>query len=179
MTATEEEAKGHEARFLALISGLSSTVMQHLGKVINPMTGKIERNLEAAKEIIDMLRMLREKTRGNLSNFEERTLNALLSSVQLNYLDELKAEAEKPKEKPAEKPAEEKKEEPEGREEEAAPAGPEKKAEAAEEKEEVTPAQAGAEPKGEQTPADNKKSAEQKTGRPRKAKKAKGHHSEK
>ncbi len=110
MPESDEEAKVHEARFLALISGLSSGVMQHLGKIVNPLTGNIERDLDAAKATIDLLRTLREKTKGNLTGREERTFNALLSGVQLNYLDELKAEAEKPKEKPEEKPGEEKKE---------------------------------------------------------------------
>ncbi len=106
MATTEEEAKYDEARFLALISGLSSGAMQHLGKVVNPLTGKIERDLDAAKGTIDLLRMLREKTKGNLTEREERTLTSLISSVQLNYLDEIKAEAEKAKEKEKEPPKE-------------------------------------------------------------------------
>jgi hypothetical protein len=112
MATPDEEAKYNEARFLALVSGLSSTVMQHLGKVINPLTGQVERDLQAAKGTIDLLVMLKEKTKGNLSDRENRTLNALLSSLQLNYVDELKAETEKPKEQPEEKAAEAAAEEP-------------------------------------------------------------------
>jgi hypothetical protein len=101
-----DEAQYHEARFLALISGLASNAMQHLGKVMNPLTGKVERNLDLARETIDLLRMLREKTKGNLSDRETRSLEALLSSLQLNYVDEAKAEAQKGKEEPKETPPE-------------------------------------------------------------------------
>ena len=112
MATPDEEAQYNEARFLALISGLSSTVMQHLGKVISPVTGQVERDLQAAKGTIDLLVMLKEKTKGNLSDRENRTLDALLSSLQLNYVDEVKAESEKPKERPEEKAAEGEGEEP-------------------------------------------------------------------
>ncbi len=167
MSASGEEERDHEARFLALISGLSSTVMQHLGKVMNPMTGKIERDLQAAREVIDILRMLREKTRGNLTDREERTLNALLSSVQLNYLDEVKAEAEKPKEQPERKPAEEEKAEA-PREETAPPAGEEKPAEV---KQGVaTAAAAGTEPESGKTAAAETEPPEKKAAKPKKAK---------
>lgn len=172
MTPSEDdEAKYNEARFLALISGLSGGAMQHLGKVVNPLTGKIEKDMQAAKGTIDILRMLREKTKGNLTDREEKTLNALLANLQLNYLDEATAEAEKPKEKPEEKPSEEKKEEkaeakpePEGKEEPSdeekaekpadvkkAEPSQEKKGEPAEHKEEV------AQEKGGEPPADENK----------------------
>lgn len=160
MTASEEEAKYDEARFLALISGLSGSAMQHLGKIVNPLTGKIERDLQSAKGTIDLLLMLREKTKGNLSDREEKTLNALLGSLQLNYLDEVKAEAEKPREEPEEKPPEEKEgEKPEEKAEEKPEEKPEpeKKEELPQEEKEQEPAeqeQAAGEEKSEQAPAD-------------------------
>ncbi len=116
MSASEQEEKNHEGRFLALISGLASSAMQHMGKIVNPLTGEVETNLDASKEVIDMLRMLREKTKGNLAAREERTLNALLSNLQLNYIDEVKAEAAKPKEKAEEKAPEQKEEKAAGKE---------------------------------------------------------------
>ena len=106
MAEQADEAQYHEARFLALISGLAGNAMQHLGKVMNPLTGQIERNLELARETIDLLRMLREKTKGNLSDREKRSLDALLSSLQLNYVDEARADAQKAKEEPKERPPE-------------------------------------------------------------------------
>lgn len=63
--------------------------MQGLGKVMNPVTNKIERNLEQAKQSIDMLEMLRDKTNGNLSPESERLIQQFLSDLRLNYVDEV------------------------------------------------------------------------------------------
>jgi hypothetical protein len=63
--------------------------MQGLGKVMNPVTNTIERNLEQAKQSIDMLEMLRDKTKGNLSPETERMLQQFLSDLRLNYVDEV------------------------------------------------------------------------------------------
>jgi len=160
MTASEDEAKYDEARFLALISGLAAGVMQHLGKIVNPLSGKIEKELEAAKGSIDILRMLREKTKGNLTEREERNLDAFISSAQLNYLDEVKAEAEKPKEKPEEKTAENPEEKPEEKPEQEPEQ--EKKEQPAKEEKEDEPAKQEdpAEEKSEQTPAEGDQPSE-------------------
>lgn len=144
-----DEAQYHEARFLALISGLASNAMQHLGKVMNPLTGQVEKNLGLAQETIDLLRMLREKTKGNLTDREKRSLDALLSSLQLNYVDEAKAEAQKAKEEPKEAPPEASKEETAGKQEAA-------EARVSEEKpKNEQPATEGAEP--EEDPSGKKK----------------------
>jgi hypothetical protein len=84
-----EELKGN-IHFLGLVSALASSAMQQMGKIANPMDGKIERDIEAAKTSIDMLDMLKEKTKGNLTPDESTMLMSLLSNLQLNYLDELK-----------------------------------------------------------------------------------------
>ena len=71
--------------------------MQQMGKLKHPVTDKIERDLKQAKMSIDMLEMLKEKTRGNLNSDEEQLLNRTLSETQLNYVAELK-KGESPKE---------------------------------------------------------------------------------
>jgi hypothetical protein len=81
----------HKALFANMVVMLSSTAMQQLGKLINPETGKTETNLEAAQMTIDMLEMLRSKTRGNLDAGEERMLNEMLATLQLNYVDAVAA----------------------------------------------------------------------------------------
>jgi hypothetical protein len=167
MPEAEDEAQYHEARFLALISGLSSGAMQHLGKVINPLTGKIERDLQSAKGTIDLLRMLREKTRGNLTDREKRALDALLSSLQLNYLDELKAEAAKPKEEAAQEVVSEPAKEEKAKE--TAPPQPEE-GEASEEK--VTAASPETEAKGGKSPSGEPPAPEKETGKRKKKKRA-------
>jgi len=94
------------AHFMSLIISLSHAAMQQMGKIVNPLTGKIEKNLEQAKMTIDMLEMLKEKTKGNLVKEEERLISDTLATLQLNYVDE----AEKG-EKKEEKQEQEKKEE--------------------------------------------------------------------
>lgn len=75
--------------FLGLVSGLYQTAMVQLGKIVNPATGKVEGvQLEAARTTIEVLRMLREKTRGNLNDEERRTLEAAITNAELNFADE-------------------------------------------------------------------------------------------
>ncbi|MCX7940402.1 MAG: DUF1844 domain-containing protein [Endomicrobia bacterium] len=81
--------------FIALITSLASTCWMQLGKVPNPMTNKIEKELENAKFTIDLLRMLKDKTQGNLTADEERLLLSVIADLELNYADEVKKEGSK------------------------------------------------------------------------------------
>lgn len=85
-----EEKENFDAIFMQLIIGLQSSAWMLLGKVANPITGKVEKNLEAAKGTIDMLMMLQAKTKGNLTKVEEEYLNNTISQLQLNYVEESK-----------------------------------------------------------------------------------------
>ncbi|MBK5286377.1 MAG: DUF1844 domain-containing protein [Bacteroidia bacterium] len=76
--------------FLQLVYILHAGAMQAMGKIKNPVTDKIERNLEQAQQSIDMLLMLRDKTKGNLSAQEISLINGMLNELQLNYVDETK-----------------------------------------------------------------------------------------
>ncbi|MFH1541381.1 MAG: DUF1844 domain-containing protein [Elusimicrobiota bacterium] len=80
--------------FLSLIFSLSVTSMQQLGKTVNPITNKIEKNLKQAKISIDMLEMLVGKTKGNLTPEENEFLLSTVSNLQLNFVDELKKDSE-------------------------------------------------------------------------------------
>lgn len=75
--------------FIGLVTSFYFACWQQLGKIANPITGKIERNLEQAKYSIDMLIMLKDKTKGNLTNDEERALSEAVANLQMNYVDEL------------------------------------------------------------------------------------------
>ena len=72
MTTTNQDK--NKALFAHLVITLSSSAMQHLGKLVNPMTQKTEVNLEAAEATIDMLQMLKDKTEGNLDQEEKRMI---------------------------------------------------------------------------------------------------------
>ena len=93
----EERMTQSEMQFIQFVSMLSNSAMQHLGKFTNPLTGKIEKSLESARATIDLLSMLKEKTKGNLTKREEETLTDSLANLQLNYADEVKREEEKKK----------------------------------------------------------------------------------
>lgn len=94
---TEENEKLHEARFLSLIVSLHNSAWIAMGKIANPMTGKVDRDLGAAKGSIDLLETLKHKTRGNVTLEEERLLSSCLSTLQLNYVEESsRKEGEKP-----------------------------------------------------------------------------------
>jgi len=62
--------------------------MQHLGKIKNPFTDKIERNLSQATMSIDMLDTIRAKTQGKLTQNEKNVLESLIREAKMNYVDE-------------------------------------------------------------------------------------------
>ena len=86
--------------FQGLVISLAAATMQHLGKTLNPVTHKIDKNLPAAQSTIDMLDMLAAKTKGNLSDSEDKLLKGVLGELKLNYVETLN---EKPEEPAAEK----------------------------------------------------------------------------
>lgn len=108
-------------RFFSLVSMFASSAYQAMGKISNPVTGKVERNLDGAQGMIDILLMLGKKTEGNLSEDEKRLLTSTITELQMNFVKEKeKPEPETEKEDEAEKPeegAEEKKESDESAEE--------------------------------------------------------------
>jgi hypothetical protein len=63
-----------------------------MGKVSNPVSGKVERNLVMAREMINLLGELESRTAGNRSGDETKLLQGVLTELRLNYMDE----AEKP-----------------------------------------------------------------------------------
>lgn len=101
----------NKALFMELVLMLSSSVMQQLGKIINPMTGKTELNLDAAQSTIALLEMIEAKTRGNLDRDEERLIKNTLTTLKLNYVETSSAPPA-PAPKPAEAAAEPKADEP-------------------------------------------------------------------
>ena len=78
------------ALFLQLVLGLSQSAMIALGKLMNPITRKVEANLEAARDTVDTLAAMEARTRGRLEPDEDRVLQQVLADLRLNYLDELK-----------------------------------------------------------------------------------------
>ena len=101
-----------EQLFYSLIASLEHSVWVSLGKVKNPATDKIERNLYAASMNIDMIDMLYKRMEGNLNEQEEGYLGRILSELKMNFVDEKKKGDDLPEEESKEEPSEEPKQEP-------------------------------------------------------------------
>lgn len=99
----------HNILFMQLVIQNQQIAMMAMGKIKNPVTDKIERNLEHAKIYIDSLDMLMAKTKGNLSEYEEKFLTETLKELKLNYVDEV--DKDKKQEKDVNNEAEKSKEE--------------------------------------------------------------------
>ena len=74
--------------FQHLVVMFQSLALQQMGKLMNPVTGKVERDLHQARITIDMLEMIQRKTEGNLEEGEGRLLNAILTELRMNFVDE-------------------------------------------------------------------------------------------
>ena len=81
--------------FMMLIQQHEQIAMMGMGKVKNPATDKVERDLKSAKYAIDTLVMLEKFTEGNLPKELKGFLNQTLTNLRLNYADEKKKDSEK------------------------------------------------------------------------------------
>ena len=105
-----EDSKNSQL-FISLIYTFQMQTLVALGKLKNPMTEKTETDLFSAQTTIDMLEMLKEKTKNNLNETETKYLEQALADLKLNYVEE-QARSEKKKEEDAkEDKAKDKKEE--------------------------------------------------------------------
>ncbi|OGR14443.1 MAG: hypothetical protein A2277_16210 [Desulfobacterales bacterium RIFOXYA12_FULL_46_15] len=73
--------------FSSFILSLYSSGLVQLGKVEDPSTGKKAKNLELAKHTINMIAMLEEKTKGNLTEDEKNLLKALLTEIRIAFVE--------------------------------------------------------------------------------------------
>jgi hypothetical protein len=74
--------------FATFIFSLNSSVLVHLGIIEDPATGKKSKDLAMAKQTIDILAMLQEKTRGNLTSDEDSMLKSMLYDLRILYVKE-------------------------------------------------------------------------------------------
>jgi len=79
------------ADFSTFILSLGSSILIHLGQVEAPGEGGRQRDLPMAKHTIDLLNLLREKTKNNLSKEEDELLESLLYDLRLRYVEVVKA----------------------------------------------------------------------------------------
>jgi hypothetical protein len=79
-----------EFLFSSLLAMLHQSAMVQLGKIKNPATDAVERDMLQARLTIDLMQVLREKTEGNRTPDEEKLISTWITELQLNYVDELK-----------------------------------------------------------------------------------------
>lgn len=73
--------------FSTFVISLSTQALLHLGEIEDPATGRSQADLGAAQHVIDILGILKDKTRGNLEQPEERLLDAVLYDLRLKYVE--------------------------------------------------------------------------------------------
>jgi hypothetical protein len=83
----------HDHILAGLVFSLQAAAMQQLGKIQNPMTGELERDLEQARSTIDILDMLKNKCRTGTPEDLLRMIDGAVMDLQLNYTDEVKKSA--------------------------------------------------------------------------------------
>ena len=76
--------------FTTFVLSLSHSALMHLGEAPSPETGEIEENLALARQTIDLVGMLEEKTRGNLTGDEERLVAQILFDLRMRYVERSK-----------------------------------------------------------------------------------------
>jgi Domain of unknown function (DUF1844) len=84
----QRAAAAEEINFASFLFSLGTQAFMHLGDIPNPMTQQREKDLPAAKHMIDLLGILEAKTKGNLAGDEERLLRQLLTDLRLRYVRE-------------------------------------------------------------------------------------------
>ena len=94
--AREEHHEGEmpQMDFATFVLSLSHSALMHLGEVPHPDTNKTERDLPLAKQNIDLLGLLEDKTKGNLTGDEERLLHQVLFDLRMRYVELSKAAAQ-------------------------------------------------------------------------------------
>jgi hypothetical protein len=87
------EMSKHDHILAGLVFSLQAAAMQQMGKIQNPMTGEVEKDLDQAKSTIDILDMLKVKCRTDTPEDLMRMIDGAVMDLQLNYMDEVKKSA--------------------------------------------------------------------------------------
>jgi hypothetical protein len=86
-----------EVTFIGFVLSLAHTAAFHFGDVADPVTGQAGQiNIAAARQIIDILVLLEQKTRGNLTAEERQLLEQLVYELQLRYVEATKSAPQEP-----------------------------------------------------------------------------------
>jgi len=81
------ERAGKPIDFTTVLLGFASSALIHMGAQTHPDSGGVSKDPALAREVLDLLSLLREKTRGNLTPEEERFFDSLLSDLRLKFVE--------------------------------------------------------------------------------------------
>ncbi len=81
-----------EVNFNSLIFSLSSSALLHIGDIADPETGEKKKDLQMAKYSIDIVAMLKEKTKGNLDDEEQKFVDNILADLRMRYVKAAKGQ---------------------------------------------------------------------------------------
>jgi hypothetical protein len=84
----------NEQYFFQLIQIFHQSALQGMGKIVDPASQKVTKQMDQARAAIDMLDMLKEKTKGNLTENESKLLTNILNDLRLNFVDESNSKEE-------------------------------------------------------------------------------------
>ncbi|MCL4477912.1 MAG: DUF1844 domain-containing protein [Deltaproteobacteria bacterium] len=82
----EQDIGDYKLSFIDLINSLAGTALIQLGVVTDPATNKLQKDVKAAKQTIDIIEILKEKTKGNLANEESMILDNVLFDLRMRYI---------------------------------------------------------------------------------------------
>lgn len=79
-----------EINFSTFIISLSTQALMHLGEIPDPLSGKVESDVALAKQMIDIIGLLRDKTQGNLDQGEAQLIEDVLYDLRIKYVEAVK-----------------------------------------------------------------------------------------
>jgi len=92
-----EQVDRPQVSFIAFLFSLASNAAVHFGDLPDPMNNETrEPDLEAAAQLIEIIAMLEEKTRGNLTAEERQLLDQVLFELRMRFVDATKSQGERP-----------------------------------------------------------------------------------
>jgi hypothetical protein len=88
--AAESQESLPAINFSTFVISLSTQALMHLGEIADPQSGKISREIPVAKQLIDIIAMLRDKTKGNLDAGEDGLIENILYDLRMRYVEAVK-----------------------------------------------------------------------------------------
>jgi hypothetical protein len=88
----KESEQDQELNFSNYVASLGYQAMIFMGEIPNPVTQQVEKNLAQSKFLIDTLLLLREKTKNNLTEQEDKLLNGAVYELQMKFIEILQKE---------------------------------------------------------------------------------------